>query len=234
MMSSSTREENSLDEISSLRHTMRDLVALSALPVIWTGYDSERIAESLADVMLRILSLELIYITFARKGAPGVTEVVRCSQVHDSAENRQAIGRAVAPWLSDPFAPISVIPHPLQEGTLRIAGARFGYVGDAGVIVAGSVRSDFPSEQERLLISVGANQAAIAIQQRWVARLYAELTHANEELKAEISERRRAEEALRRSEGFLAQGERIGHIGSWGLACWHGVALLVEGAFSGF
>src|SRR5260221_7236172 len=168
--------------------------------------------------MLRILSLELIYITFARKGAPAVMEVVRCSQVHDSAENRQAIGRAVAPWLSDPFAPISVIPHPLQEGTLRIASARFGYVGDAGVLVAGSVRSDFPSEQERLLISVGANQAAIAIQQRRVARLYAELTHANEELKAEISERRRAEEALRRSEGFLAQGERIGHIGSWG---WH-------------
>jgi PAS domain S-box-containing protein len=30
--------------------------------------------------------------------------------------------------------------------------------------------------------------------------------------------RKRAEEELRRSEGFLAQGERIGHIGSWG---WH-------------
>jgi signal transduction histidine kinase len=217
-MSSSPREENSLDEISSLRHTMRDLVALSALPVIWTGYDSERIAESLADVMVSILSLELIYITFARKGAPGVKEVARCSQVHDSAENRQAIGRALAPWLNDPFAPISVIPHPLREGTLRVASARFGYVGDAGLIVAGAVRSDFPSEQERLLISVGANQAAVVIQQRRVARLYAELTHANEELKAEISERRRAEEALRRSEGFLAQGERIAHTGSWG---WH-------------
>jgi signal transduction histidine kinase len=218
MMSSSTREGYFLDEISILRHTLRDLVALSALPVIWTGYDSERIAESLADVMLSILSLELIYITFARKGAPDVMEVARCSQARDSAENRQAIGRAVAPWLSDPFAPISVIPHPLQEGKLRIASARFGYVGDAGVIVAGSMRSDFPSEQERLLISVGANQAAIAIQQRRVARLYAELTHANEELKVEIGERRRVEEALRRSEGFLAQGERIGHIGSWG---WH-------------
>jgi signal transduction histidine kinase len=218
MTSSSTREENLLGEISSLRHTMRDLVALSALPVIWTGYDSERIAESLADVLLKILSLELIYITFAREGAAGVMEVARCSQGRDSAENRQAIGRAVAPWLSDPFAPISVIPHPFQEGTLRIASTRFGYVGDAGVIAAGSVRSDFPSEQERLLISVGANQAAIAMQQRRVARLYAELTHANEELKAEISERRRAEEALRRSEGFLAQGERISHTGSWG---WH-------------
>src|ERR1700736_353173 len=32
----------------------------------------------------------------------------------------------------------------------------------------------------------------------------------------DITERKRAEEELRRSEGFLAQGERIGHIGSWG------------------
>src|SRR5258708_30921670 len=191
MMSPSTREENFLGEKSSLRHTMRDLVALSALPVIWTGYDSERIAQSLAEVMLSILSLELIYITFARRGAPAVMEVARCSQVRDSAENRQAIGRAVAPWLSDPFAPISVIPHPLQEGTLRIASARFGYVGDAGVLVAGSVRSDFPSEQERLLISVGANQAAIAIQQRRVARAAAQLTPGTEELKARHSEPRR-------------------------------------------
>jgi GAF domain-containing protein len=46
--------------------------------------------------------------------------------------------------------------------------------------------------------------------------------------------RKRAEEELRRSEGFLAQGETIGHIGSWG---WHvgtGFGLLVEGTFSDF
>jgi PAS domain S-box-containing protein len=34
----------------------------------------------------------------------------------------------------------------------------------------------------------------------------------------DITERKQAEEELRRSEGFLAQGERIGHTGSWG---WH-------------
>jgi PAS domain S-box-containing protein len=196
MMSSSTREENFLDEISSLRRTMRELVALSALPAIWTGYHSERIAESLADIMLRILSLEFIYIRLPREGATGVMEVVRCSQIRDNAENRQAIGRAVTPWLSDPFASIAVIPHPLQEGTLRIASARFGYVGDAGVMVAGSLDSQFPSAQERLLISVGANQAAMAIQREHLARLNAELLQEN-------SDRRRAEEALRASEQRL-------------------------------
>jgi PAS domain S-box-containing protein len=196
MMSSSTREEDFLDEMSSLRRTMRDLVALSALPAIWTGYRSERIAESLADIMLRILSLEFIYIRLPREGATGVMEVVRCSQIHDNVENRHAIGRAVAPWLSDPFASIAVIPHPLQEGTLRIASARFGSVGDAGIMVAGSLGSDFPSAQERLLISVGTNQAAMAIQREHLARLYAELLQEN-------SDRRRAEEALRASEQRL-------------------------------
>jgi PAS domain S-box-containing protein len=34
----------------------------------------------------------------------------------------------------------------------------------------------------------------------------------------DITERKRAEEELRRSEAYLTQGERIGHTGSWG---WH-------------
>jgi hypothetical protein len=160
--------------MSSLRRTMLDLVALSALPAIWTGYSSERIAEGLADVMLKTLSLELIYVTFTRRGATGVTEVARCSEVRDSAENREKVDQALRPRLNDPFASTSIIPHPLQEGMLRVASARFGYIGDAGVIIAGSSRSNFPTEQERLLISVGANQAAIAIQQKRVEeeRLY--------------------------------------------------------------
>jgi PAS domain S-box-containing protein len=41
----------------------------------------------------------------------------------------------------------------------------------------------------------------------------------------DITERKRAEEELRRSEGFLAQGERIGHTGSWG---WHVATGLVH------
>src|SRR5437899_1879932 len=43
----------------------------------------------------------------------------------------------------------------------------------------------------------------------------AKLSRANEELQREIIERKSAEENLRRSEGFLAQGQRISHTGSW-------------------
>jgi C4-dicarboxylate-specific signal transduction histidine kinase len=55
-----------------------------------------------------------------------------------------------------------------------------------------------------------ASQAAISLEQ---ARLYAELTRANEELKAEIAERRRAEEALRQKETSLREAQtELAHV----------------------
>src|SRR5258708_26956509 len=58
------------------------------------------------------------------------------------------------------------------------------------------------------MLDLLASQAAISLEN---AGLYADLQQEN-------LIRKRAEEELRRSEGFLAQGERIGHTGSWG---WH-------------
>ena len=43
----------------------------------------------------------------------------------------------------------------------------------------------------------------------------AKLSRANEELQTEMFERESAEENLRRSEAFLAEGQRISHTGSW-------------------
>jgi predicted ATPase/signal transduction histidine kinase len=55
-----------------------------------------------------------------------------------------------------------------------------------------------------------ASQAAISLEQ---ALLYAELTRANEELKAEIAERRRAEEALLEKEASLRQAQtELAHV----------------------
>jgi hypothetical protein len=47
------------DETLTLRRTMRDLVALSALPAVWTGYRPLQVAESLTDVLLSTLRLDL-------------------------------------------------------------------------------------------------------------------------------------------------------------------------------
>src|SRR5262249_40576855 len=53
------------DESRTLRRTMRDLVALSALPAVWPGSRPHQVAEGLADVLLRALPLDLVYIRLA-------------------------------------------------------------------------------------------------------------------------------------------------------------------------
>ncbi len=54
--------ENLPDDGSSLRRTMRDVVALSTLPAVWTSYGPDGIALSVADVLVNTLSLDLLYI----------------------------------------------------------------------------------------------------------------------------------------------------------------------------
>jgi PAS domain S-box-containing protein len=63
------------------------------------------------------------------------------------------------------------------------------------------------------MLELIASQAAISLEQ---ARLYAELADANKELNGEIEERRRAEEALRRSEAYLSEAQRLSLTGSFG------------------
>ena len=63
------------------------------------------------------------------------------------------------------------------------------------------------------MLELIASQAAISLEQ---ARLYAELADANEELNGEIEERRRAEGALRQSEAYLSEAQRLSRIGSFG------------------
>jgi len=48
-----------------------------------------------------------------------------------------------------------------------------------------------------------------------VAQRTAELAAANEVLRKEVAERRRAEDALKRSEAFLAEGQRLSRVGSF-------------------
>src|SRR6266403_2176528 len=62
---------------------------------------------------------------------------------------------------------------------------------------------------ERLLIQARGELEAK------VAERTAKLSRTNEELQTEIFDRKSAQENLRRSEAFLAEGQRISHTGSW-------------------
>jgi C4-dicarboxylate-specific signal transduction histidine kinase len=70
---------------------------------------------------------------------------------------------------------------------------------------------------------IGLQQARLLTEQKRVAdeldqsvaQRTAELAAANEVLRKEVAERRRAQEALKRSEAFLAEGQRLSRVGSF-------------------
>jgi PAS domain S-box-containing protein len=156
--------ENAIEENRRLRRTMRDLVALSTLPAVWTGLDPKGIARSLADVLLHALALDLVYIRLAGPTGESPIEVVRGNRRSDADD--AAVRVALAPLLEADGGPPAAIPDPFGAGPLNVAVTRFGVGDDLGVLVAGSRRADFPTEQDRLLLGVGANQTAIVLQRR--------------------------------------------------------------------
>jgi PAS domain S-box-containing protein len=159
-------EENVLKEVRRLRRTMRDLVALSTLPAIWIGLDPNGIAGSLADVLLNMLSLDVVYIRLAARAGEGVVEVFRSKHRHELADIDAARTSFASLLRFDATERPLTVPDPFGVGTLQLALTRFGVGENQGVLVAGSRNGDFPTEQDRLLLGVGANQTAIVVQRR--------------------------------------------------------------------
>lgn len=155
-----------VDEVQYLRHCICDLVTFTALPAVWTGCDSQAIAESLAEVLLHTLRLDLVYVCIQGSPDKSVLEAARSLQQPAVANQAQAIGRALAPWLTKARADSSLsIPNPTGNGTMQLTVIPIGYDGGYGIIATGSPRSDFPTELDRLLLNVGANQVTAWLQE---------------------------------------------------------------------
>ena len=160
---------NATEENRRIRRTMRDLVALSTLPAVWIGLDDDGIARSLADVLLSTLSLDLIYVRLPKRTAKRPVEFARSRQHRDLAGD-DAVRAALAPLLNSRGDPAPTIQDPFGSGTLRVATARFGVGDDHGTVVACSRNPDFPTEQDRLLLGVAANQTAVVVQRRLIEK----------------------------------------------------------------
>src|SRR6516165_7360356 len=102
------------------RRTMRDLVALTALPAVWAGYRPPQVAEGLADVLLSTLRLDVVYIRLPGQMDGQGIEVARTAGGSTPTDQTRDIGRALAPWLdgagSDPATPL---PNPAGPGAVR-------------------------------------------------------------------------------------------------------------------
>lgn len=224
------------EENRRLQRCINDLVSILALPAIWIGGEPSQIVRILLDALLGMLRLDLVYVRLPDPIGTRPIEMIRIGQSREAELPLQEVGDFLSRLsASDPPEWPAVMRTP--SGDVSIVRLRLGAQGELGVFAAGSQRAEFPSQTEKLILSVAANQAAIGLQEarllgeqkrvaldldRRVAERTAELASANEGLKAEIAERRRAqarldreERELKRSEAFLAEAQRLSLTGSF-------------------
>src|SRR5579864_7852545 len=210
--------EHPADEIKRLQRCINDLVSLLALPAMWSGSKPSDIVPTLLDSLLRMLDLDFVYVSLTNLvDAP--SERVRVAQSQKEMFRPRELCAFLNRWLGDdPQKRYLQERSHIGDEEVSVASWPLGVQRETGVIVAGSRRTDFPRDTEALLLGIAANQAVIGLQQarllteqkrvadeldQNVAQRTAELAAANEGLRKEVAERRRAEEALAASEHNL-------------------------------
>src|SRR4051794_40008139 len=100
---------------------MRDLVALSALPAIWAGQQPRQIAEGLADVLVKTLRLDLVYLRMRGQGDGQEIEVCCSAEAATTTEQAEHVRSALSPWLDGaPTTSAPAIPNPVGRGTVHL------------------------------------------------------------------------------------------------------------------
>ena len=175
-----------------VRRTSGDLVALSVLPALWIGYDPPRLADSLAELVLSSMSLDVFLLRMYDRAGLIPIEIVRVTGKSVSVEATGRIANALSSLpVGNGLEDIKVIPEPLGNGTLRILTVPIGVQTDGSFLVAGSKDPLFPTDENRIILNVTAGHAALVLQ------------------------RRRAEEARQQTNTRLQLAVRGSNIGIW-------------------
>jgi len=207
-------------EIIRLRTTLRDLVALSAIPAAWVGREPSAIAAGLADVLVGSLDLDFAFVRLCDPNGDAAVEVTRGNAWKAFPEWRE---RHLA--AAGQFSRKEIIPEVGGgEGTCCGIVIPIGINAEGGLVAVACERPDFPTEIDQLLLSVAANHAATAFQN---SRLIQERHSAAQALRASEQKLRQARDELelkvaertaelRRSEAYLTEAQKLTHTGSVG------------------
>jgi PAS domain S-box-containing protein len=184
-----------VDEVKRLQDCINDLIGVLALPAIWTGQEPAQIVGTLLDALLRMQRLDFAYMRLRDPidGAP--TGLVRSASRGNPAVPLHAVVEMLdGVFIGDSSLPRRA-PNPFGEGELSIVQYRLGVDDEVGTLVAGSRRTDFPTQTEALVLRVAANQATIRLRE---ARLVTERKRSEEQAEQRAMERARQLEAANR------------------------------------
>jgi C4-dicarboxylate-specific signal transduction histidine kinase len=173
------------DENLRLRAALRDLVALSTIPAGWIGIAPRTIAAGLADILAGSLGFDFAFVRLLDPIEGVAIDVTSGCATRDFLD-----------WLQSQFSPFDgslrsqIIPNAVgfddRLKSLRGIIIPVGFNAYAGLVAIGCARSNFPTETDRMLLTVAANHAATTFRS-------ANLIH----------ERRRAEEEVRKARDEL-------------------------------
>ena len=211
--------EDPTQEITRLRHCLNDLVSIIALQAMWAGADSSQIVRTLLGALLSMLGLDFAYAQWREAADAEPIQMARVAESCRLAAQAQDIGRMLFDQLGDdPQKWAPVIRSPLGGGDISVVALRLGMHGEIGLIAAGSERTGFPEQAERLVLNVAANEASVGLQEAWllseqkrltsdldrrVAQRTAELTSSNKQLHEARAALEKAFDEIERAEAKL-------------------------------
>jgi formate hydrogenlyase transcriptional activator len=176
-------------EIGQLQRCINDLLSVLSLPAVWTGHNESTVATTLLDVLVRMLRLDFAFVRTGSEPDHPVEEWARFERRSPSPLDVGELGRSLEPLVDGaPRTSARGIPGVGDDGEVAIAVVPLGMNSPVATLVVGSMRLDFPTRIERLLLQVAGNQAAVALMEaRRVARLQRDATerirHDEQELR---------------------------------------------------
>jgi C4-dicarboxylate-specific signal transduction histidine kinase len=180
------------DENVRLRAALRDLVALSTLPAGWIGIEPRTIAAGLADILTGSLGFDFAFVRFLDSTGGATIDVATGSATREFLDWLQGQLSTRDESLRKQIMP-DVIG--LEDGSKQQRGVviPIGFHAHAGLVAVGCERSDFPTQADRMLLTVAANHAATAFRSANLIherrRAEEEARQARDELETKVTER---------------------------------------------
>jgi len=192
-------------ERSASQVGVRELVAISTLPALWSGAQPVRIAESLAAALFTTAwPRAMLVVLTGDRGEPGAS-VAQTGRYRTDAALAERLAGQVLSWARghDPDELLEVVGCAEERLTFSVRG--IGHHAELGVIAAAFEPGVRPDAMQHLLLNIAATQAATAVQNTRLLRSL-ERTAAERERAAHLAEmrERRLNEVFDRAPAFMA------------------------------